>query len=536
VLPAEWRELLSLIPGYDSEATAGEGDYFDEGQAELALSFFAECLQFIEGDKAGEPFQLEPWQAAIVAALWGWRREDGSRRYRECLLYVPRKSGKTPLAAGLLLLSAFCDAEPGAQLYAAAASKEQSALLFRHAAGMVNREPALASRAKVYKSFKTIEFPDTNSIFRALASDADNLHGLNASFVVVDELHAHPNSDLVDVLVTATASRSSPLILYITTADYNRPSICNSKHAYATAVRDGTHSDSSFLPVIYEAGIDEDWTDPKVWAKSNPNLGVSVRLDYLARECERAKAEPSYEGVFRRLHLNQRTNVETRFVRASDWQACRVTLPDLKGRDCFAGLDLSSTTDLSAFVLAFPATDTEPLYLLPFFWLPEARLRDKKDRLPYEALKRSGHLKTTPGDVVDYDFIRRDIVALAAQYNLREIRSDPWNSIQLLTQLAEQDGIVVTHLRQGFVSMSAPTKELSRLIVGKMLGHGGHPILDAHIGNLCVKLDPAGNLKPDKSKATERIDGAVATIGAISGVVADINQPSVYQSRGLLTL
>ena len=326
MLGSEWRDLLSLLPGYDSEATADPSDYFDAEAAQLALDFFRECLTFIEGERAGEPFELEPWQQAIVAALFGWKRADGTRRYRESLIYVPRKNGKSPFCAGITLLVAYADGEPGAQLYSAAADRDQAALIFRHCAGMIARDPDLASRSRVYRSFKSIEFPD-NSVYKALSSDADTKHGLGAHLVIVDELHAHPDAELVETLVTSTAARRQPLVIYITTADYNRVSICNQKYEYACKVRDQILEDSSFLPVIYEALPDDDWTDPEVWRKANPNLGVSVKLEYLERECRRAKAEPSYQNTFRRLHLNQRTSQDTRWLSVEDWEACKVELP-----------------------------------------------------------------------------------------------------------------------------------------------------------------------------------------------------------------
>jgi phage terminase large subunit-like protein len=519
----EWKELLSLIPGYDSEASAAPTDYFDPDLAQLAIDFFPSLLCFIEGERANDPFELEPWQKAIVAALWGWRREDSTRRYRECFLFVPRKNGKSPFAAGLMLLSAYTDGEEGAQLYAAAASREQAGLVYRHASGMVAREPELARRAKLYKSFKSIEFPGTGSTFRALASDADNLHGLNVSFVVVDELHSHKNSELVDVLVTATGSRRQPLIVYITTSDFDRPSICNQKHEYASKVRDGIIDDPSFLPCIWEAEPDDDWTDPASWAKANPNLGVSVKLEYLQRECRRAMAEPAYENTFRRLHLNQRTSVESRWLNLTDWDACKRTFPDLTGLPCWAGLDLSSTTDLSALVLAFEVEGV--VYLQPHFWIPERKLTEKQDRVPYEAYRRQGILEVTPGDVVDYDFIRARINELGQTYAIQELRADPWNSTQLLIQLAEQDGFTVTQHRQGFVGMSAGTKELERRVLGRTVVHDGNALLRWQIGNTQLKQDPAGNVKPDKAKSRERIDGAVASIMAVSGITAKLEVP-----------
>jgi phage terminase large subunit-like protein len=516
-LAPEWRDLLALLPAYDSEATAAPADYFDAEAAQLALDFFPECLQFIEGERAGEPFQIEPWQQAIVAALWGWRREDGTRRYREALIYVPRKNGKTPFCAGLVLLSMFTDGEPGAQLYSAAADRDQAAIIFKHAAGMLAREPALASRAKIYRSFKSIEYPAQGAVYKALSSDAETKHGLGASLVIVDELHAHRDGELVEVLLTSTGARRSPLTIYITTADFERPSICNRTHTYASGVRDGAIQDRSFLPVIYEAGPDDDWTDPAVWSRTNPNLNVSIKLEYFERLCERAKAEPSYENTFKRLHLNIRTGQDVRWLPVEAWEACRQELPDLIGRECYAGLDLSTTTDISAFVLAFPGA---PLWIVPHFWIPESKLKNRADRVPYRVWERAGLLTVTPGDVVDYDAIRAGIVELGQKYSIQEIRFDPWNATQLATQLAEQEGFELTQMRQGFVSMNAPTKELERKILGRTLAHGGHPVLSWMIGNVAVKMDPAGNIKPDKSKSSERIDGVVAAIMALSGCMA----------------
>jgi phage terminase large subunit-like protein len=521
----EWKELLSLIPGYESEATAAPTDYFDPEQAQLAIDFFPGVLRFIEGERAGDPFELEPWQQAIVAALWGWRREDGTRRYRETFIFVPRKSGKSPMAAGLLLLSIFTDGEQGGQWYAAAASREQAALVYRHLSGMIAREPELAKRSKLYKSFKSVEFPETGGTFRALASDADNLHGLNVQMAVVDELHAHKDGELVDVLVTATGSRLQPLIVYITTSDFDRPSVCNSKHEYASKVRDGIIDDPSFLPCIWEAEPDDDWTDPAIWAKANPNLGVSVKLEYLQRECRRAMAEPAYENTFRRLHLNQRTTTDSKWLSVTAWDECAAPEPELTGIPCYGGLDLSTTTDLSAFVLAFPIEDT--VYLKPYFWIPEARLQDRADRVPYAAWARQGqHIFTTPGQTIDYSFVRAKINELATQYSLQELRFDPHNATQLATQLAEEDGLVLTQHRQGYLSMNAPLKELERRILSGTLAHDGSPVLRWNISNTVVHQDAAGNLKLAKDKATERIDGVAAAAMAISGVMAGTEAPN----------
>ena len=272
------------IPGYDPWSTAGPGHRFEVALARRAIAFFHDMLVFVEGERAGEPFDLEPWQAAIVGNLFGWvDGRTGLRRYREALVFVARKNGKTSLAAGLALYLLLCDGEPGGQVYSAAAEQSQAALIFRHAMQMVAKRPELAARTRVYRAFKSIEVGETGSIFRALTADAQTKHGLSVHGAVIDELHAHPTRDLVDVLQTGTGSRRQPLTVHITTSDYERISICNEKHEYAKKVRDGALADASFLPVIYEASIEDPWDDPRTWLKANPNLGVSVKEDYLER-------------------------------------------------------------------------------------------------------------------------------------------------------------------------------------------------------------------------------------------------------------
>lgn len=319
---ADIAEIARLIPGYDPWSDAGDC-VFDEALAAESVEFFPALLKFTEGERAGSPFELEAWQAAIVANLFGWYRPDGTRRYREAFVFVPRKNGKSCLLAGLLLHELMRGNEPGAQLYSAAAEREQAALIYRHAAQMVAQEPELSVRCACKPSMKVIERTDGEwCMYKALSADAFTKHGLSPSFVVVDELHAHPNRELVDVLLTGTGARRQPLVVYITTADYQRPSICNEKYEYAVKVRDGSHSDPAFLPVIYEAAESDDWTDPEVWKKANPNYGISVREEYLSRECEKAKATPGYENTFRRLHLNQRTQQDVRWLSMDAWNSC----------------------------------------------------------------------------------------------------------------------------------------------------------------------------------------------------------------------
>ena len=526
-------DLAGLIPGYDPIATAGDC-WFDEAAAEKALSFFPDCLTHVKGELARTPFILEPWESAIIANMFGWKRPDGSRRYREVFIYVPRKNGKTCVAAGIVLLVLFTDGEAGAEIYSAAADRDQAVLVFAQAEGMVLQDEDMSARTQIYKTGKSIVFG--NSSYKAISAEANTKHGYNTHLAVIDELHAQPNRELVDVLTTSTGARRQPLIVHITTADFDKPSICNEKLDYASKVRDGIIEDPSFLPVIYEAAIDDDWTSPEVWAKANPNLGVSVSLEYLERECERAKNVPAYENTFKRLHLNIRTEQDVRWLGVEKWDACKEPVPHLVGKRCIAGLDLSTKSDITALVLLFR---NEGMYsVLPYFWIPSARAHDKEtqDRVPYLTWQRQGFIEFTPGDVVDYEFIRAKVNELAGVYEFDEIAADPWNAQQLLTQLID-DGHTVVEIRQGFKTMSPAMKEFEGLILDRKIAHGGNPILRWMFSNLAVKTDAAGNIKPDKEKSTQRIDGIAALLNALSRwTVKQEDRPSVYEDRGLRIL
>lgn len=534
-----WRAILSKVPGYDPFTSAGDA-WFDADTAEKAIGFIHECVKHVEGAMAGQPFILEEWQQAIVANLLGWKRIDEQgrtvRRYRECFLYVPRKNGKTPLAAAIGLAVFFADDEAGQQNYIAAADREQAGMLFRQVKGMVEREPEMESRCRMYggnasagQSRSLVRETD-GSFMRVISADADSKHGGNSHLVLIDELHAQPNRDLVDVLTTsmASANRKQPILMLITTADFARPSICNEKHDYACKVRDGVIDDPSFLPVIYEASEEDDWQSEHTWRRANPNIGVSVSLDYLRRESKRAQETPAYENTFKRLHLNIKTQNDVRWMPDSKWMTCTQAedpvawrteaMERMQGQRCFGGLDLSTVQDLTALVLWFPQVGGD--ILLPFFWLPSDNMeqRYRQDRVPYPTWVRQGFIKTTPGNRVDYDFIRKDINDLAKQFCIVTICRDRWNAEQITNQLIG-DGIDMAEFGQGYASMSNPTKELEKKILGREFDHGGNPVLRWNVANAAAEQDAAGNIKLSKKKSTERIDGAVATVMALGAMI-----------------
>lgn len=523
------EKTMRLIPGYDPFATAGDCK-FDHLAAVHAIGFFRDELVFIEGAKAGRPFELEPWQQAIVGNLFGWKRPDGTRRYRKAFVFVARKNGKTPLCAGIINYVAFCDGEPGAQIYSAAGEREQAALVFRHASGMILRNPELNANSRIYKTFKSIEYFGGSNVYKALSADADTKHGLNAHLVVVDELHVQPNRDLVDTLTTSTASRTQPMEIDITTAGvYDVNSICYEHYDYACKVRDGLIDDSAILPVIFKADKEDDWKDEKVWAKANPNLGVSVSLDYLRKACKEAQDVPAKENTFRRLHLNQWTEQETRWIGMDVWKEGKDAFPEeqLEGEVCYAGLDLSSTRDLTCLSLYFP--DTGHVLTYPFIPSENATRRERKDRVPYLTWHRQGFIELTAGDVVDYEKVRAKINECAEKFRIELIVADPWNAVHLIQEL-QGDGLDVHPMRQGYQSLTAPTKELEKLIIERRLKHNS-PVLDWCMSNVMVEQDAAGNLKPSKKKSTEKIDCVVALINAIGGHLVKPNIGSVYDTR-----
>jgi len=512
---------------------------FNQALADRAIAF-TQQLKLVEAEWAGKPLILEPWQKKIVADIFGTVTDyDFSlRRYRTAYIEVPRKNAKSTLIAALSLLLLCADGEFGAQIYSAAAEKEQAALIFRIAAAMVRQSPALSKRCKIVDSQKRIIYLPTNSFYAAISAEAHSKHGYNAHAVIYDELHAAPNRDLWDVLKTSMGSRRQPLMIAITTAGFDRNSICWEQHDYADKLLKGVLTDPSFYPVIYAADPDDDWKDPETWKKANPNYGVSVKPEFLEDECRKAMNVPAYQNTFKRLFLNIWTEQDERYMDMDLWTATagEVDPEDLEGCECYAGLDLSSTTDLTAFVLVFPWF--EGVYkVLPHFFIPAEGLRDRidRDRVPYDAWIRDGYITATPGKVIDYDFVENHIVQVAKKYDLKEIAFDRWGAIQMMTRVQNQ-GLTVIPFGQGFASMSGPIKELTKFVIEKKLHHGNNPVLNWNFSNVATKQDPSGNIKFDKSKSTNRIDGAVATVMAFDRAARHSDGSSVYDERGILFL
>ena len=505
----------------DLETAKERGFYFDKEEVELCLQFFS-LLRHSKGEFAGQSFELSDWQVFIVGSLFGWKRKDGTRRFRRAYIEVPRKNGKSTLAAGIALYCLIMDGEQGAEVYTAATKRDQARIVFEECKRMIRSSPSLAKHIGIHKN--TLYMMATNSKLEPLSADANTLDGLNSHCNIVDELHAHKTRELVDVLETGMGARSQPLQLEITTAGSNRHSVCYERRRYSEQLLDGVFDDDQFF--CYVACIDEgdDWKDPSVWHKANPNLGVSVYPDYIEAQCEKAKNMPGTQNSFRRLHLNEWTESEERWMDMDLWRACGkdVDLEELRSRPCYAALDLATTTDINALLLFFPDEDKQGGILLPFFWIPEDTMRKKidSDRVPYDVWKNQNFIYTTPGNVTDYNFIRAKINELREIYDIQEMAYDRWNASQLVNDLVD-DGLNMTGFGQGHASMAAPMKEMEHMIYSERLNHMNNPVLTWMAANTVVKLDPAGNMKPDKNKSSQRIDGIVATVMTIGLNLAD---------------
>ena len=531
---------MKKLKKYKPTRFMAKDSVYDKELADYAVNFI-ECLCHTKGTWAGKPFKLLDWQEQILRDLFGIIKPNGYRQFNTAYVEIPKKNGKSELAAAIALLLCCGDGEQRAEIYGCAADRGQATIVFDVAADMVRMCPALNKRCKILASQKRILYLPTNSFYQVLSAEAYSKHGFNIHGVVFDELHTQPNRKLFDVMTKGSGdARMQPLYFLITTAGTDTNSICYETHQKAVDIIEGRKKDSTFYPVIYGAGNDEDWTDPKVWKKANPSLGETIGMDKVKAACESARQNPGEENSFRQLRLNQWVKQAVRWMPMEKWDACAfpVDPEELEGRVCYGGLDLSSTTDLTSFCLVFPPEDDEDRYIvLPFFWLPEETLplRVNRDHVPYDVWERQGYIQTTEGNVVHYGFIEKFIEHLGELYNIREIAFDRWGAVQMVQNL-EGMGFTVVPMGQGFASMSPPTKELMKLTLEKRIAHGGHPVLRWNMDNIFIRTDPAGNIKADKAKSTEKIDGAIACIMALDRAIRCGNDTSesVYDTRGLL--
>jgi phage terminase large subunit-like protein len=512
--------------------------HFDPTKAARVVRFIETQCSHVKGELAKQPFILEQWQIDdIINPLFGMVDENGIRQYRTAFLMLPRKNGKSNLIAAIGLYLLFGEGEPGAEIVTAAADRGQAAIIHEIQKQMILNSPEMAKRCNVYRN--SIVLKKDASFIQALSADADTKHGFNCSAVLFDELHSQPNRELWDVLNTSTGARRQPLVLAITTAGHDKQSICYEVYDYALKVRDGIIDDPTFLPIVYEAPSDADIFDPKIWAMANPGLGVTIKNDYMLTQAQKAKTLTTYENTFRRLHLNQWTSSEEKWLSDDDWMSGVEPLPDLTGRECFAGLDLAATEDITALVLLFPLDDGK-FAVLSNFWVTDSAVDKRRGRVgaDYSAFVKSGELKATQGNSTDYRVLFNDIKALADRYKIRQIAFDRWNSSTIIPDIVDH-GIECLPFGQGFASMSAPIKNLEVVVRSGKLNHGGNGVLRWMASNVQAKRDPSDNIKFDKSKSSDKIDGMVGLAMAMGAYMMSRETPSsdsVYNERGIIIL
>lgn len=519
---AHAREVMAQL---EARYAGDDRFVFDERAAQRACDFFPRFLRHSIGDDAGKPFALEEWQLRLVRLVFGWKwRTTAKRVIRRVYLFVARKNGKSTFVAGLAWLMLVGDGEHGAQVYSAAADREQASIVFDEAVRMRDYSPALTRVTEAYKT--AIVCSKLSAAYKVLAKppSGEAKHGFNPHAVLFDELHAQPNRDLYDALHTAVGARSQPLEVYPTTAGYDRHSICYEVHKEALQILDGSRDDPSFLPVLFCADDDDDWQDPRAWAKANPSIGVAVKLAFLRQMAREAAGMPARQNTFRRLHLNQWTEQVTRWIPPEQWDACTGAIAwrdmeaGMAGRRAILALDLSTTTDLTARVLLFEPTGESDVWHLAFrFFVPKETLRRRsaEDGVPYDLWADDGAITPTEGNRVDYKAVVADTIDCGRRFTIAEVGIDPWNSSAVATDLQDA-GVKVVEVSQTIANLSAPTKLLETLVYDRKIAHGGHPVMAWMMRNVALRTDHAENIKPDKDKSGDRIDGVVATIVALA--------------------
>jgi phage terminase large subunit-like protein len=523
--------------------------YFDEDAATRFLKFSALC-KYTKGQLAKEKrnIELTPQQVFRYWCLFGWMRLNGTRRYRRVYFEVARKNGKSEEAAIVSLYLTIFDKEEGAEVYCAATTMGQARLV--HDAAMVmarkmkNDSPKLDALINLTGGGRTsgnISILETNSKCEPLPANDDKLDGLNPHGGIIDEYHAHKTSDLLEVIQTGMGSREQPMLFIITTAGFEKQFPCYSEERkLAIEVLKGVKKDDSLFTVIYTLDEGDDWKDEKVWVKSNPNIGITPTFEYMHEQCDQAiNKGVSKEVQFKTKNLNVWTDSSMAWISDEKWMKCGYKLPDLTGRECYGGLDLASVSDMNAFVLLFPPIEEgEPTWILPFFWIPKNTIDRKNEIGNYKQWERDGFIREAGEDVINQGIIIRDIIEIAQKYTIKSFAFDRFLAYNGIIQELLANDLEGFEFGQGYRSMSQPTKELEGLILGGNIGHGENPVLRWQAGNIEISIDPADNIKMDKGKSREKIDGMVASVMALGCYKAfdEGDEGSIYDNMGIFSI
>lgn len=489
---------------------------FEQSNVEHAVAFIQE-LEHTTGEHAGRKFILEPWQYFIVANLFGFVNDDGTRRFTRAYIEVPRKNGKSTFSSALMLYGLLADGEPAAQVYSAATKLDQAMMVFGESVRVCQNTDWLQGEVVVNNSVNNRRILYGQNLYKPLEWNPNKQDGLNTHFACIDEYHAHPSDDLYNVIRNSMGARRQPLLFTITTAGFNRESPCYRHRQYCANVLNKAIDDDGLFTIIYSLDAGDDWTDSANWAKANPNYGVSVYPRQLQQALNEAREFVHKEVEFKTKLLNVWTDTAQTWINDSDWAECEQQM-GLLGEQCYGGLDLASTSDFCAFSLWFPEHNA----VKTWYYLPEAAIKKRTDNVgqSYKQWVRDGYIIVTDGNVTDYGFIKRHIMELAEDYEIQDISFDRFNASQLVIEL-QSEGLPMFPFGQGFASMSAPTKELERKVMNRDLSHDGNPVTRWMLGNVLLQYDPAGNVKVNKAKSGDKVDGVVSIIMALGGCMIE---------------
>lgn len=519
-IPAcKWVKLAIQRHLNDLKASKKKRIYFDEEAADRVIEFFS-LLKHYKGKYKGENFHLLPWQAFFIAMLFGWKKDNGLRRFTYAYLKVSRKNGKTTLASGICLYGLIADQESASEVYTSATTRDQASICFKDATEIINADQNLKSIVEVWKNSITCG----SSFLKPVSSEAGNLDGLNPHIALVDEYHAHRDDQVFNVMKSGMGSRTQPIHLTITTAGFNRTSPCYTYEKTCKRILEGELEDDAQLALIYDLDEEDDYLDPDCWIKANPSLGATPSIEYLEREVQQAKNNPSQLVNLLTKNFNKWTDSSSTWIEYKQWKSCQ--MPDhidddyLSTLDCYGALDLSSTRDITSFTKTW--IDDGVLYSRNTYYIPEETLlaRVKKDRVRYDVWAEEGWIKITPGNTLDYQYIKQDILQDMDRFQLKAIAFDRWNSDQLVIWLTGA-GVEMYPHGQGFVSMSAPSKKFETMVYQNKFLHDGNPVTAWMLGNIELSTDPSGNIKPDKKKSSEKIDGIVSAIMSLGLIMSN---------------
>lgn len=505
---------------------------YKEKAANRACEFISK-MPHIKGKWAGTPIKLEPWQVFIVCSVFGWLdKATGLRRFRTVYIEVPRKNAKSTLSSAIGLYMAFMDSEGGAEVYSAATTRDQARIIFKDAQAMARKSQRFRTTQGVQVLAHNINQEKSSSKFEALSAEGNSLDGLNVHCGLIDELHAHKTREVFDVIETATGAREQALIWAITTAGSNRSGICYEQRTYLTKILDRVHPDETYFGIIYTIDDEDDWTDPAIWEKANPNYGVSVFPDDIERLCRKAQQMPSAQNNFLTKRLNVWVNADTAWMDMRAWDRCKdesLSPEDFEGEECVAAIDLASKVDIAAKVKVFKRGET--YYMFANYYLPEDRIEDSGNS-QYAGWEIAGLLTTTAGNVIDYNYIEQDLLDDSSMFEVMEVPYDPMQATQFSTRMADE-GFEMVEMRPTVLNFSEPMKELEALVLKQNMKHNGDPIMSWMISNVVCHMDAKDNIYPRKERPENKIDGVIALIMALGRMMMREDKTNIYNKRSM---